>query len=335
MTTAFGAWMDGMKRVGRAPVLLAGAWIATLAVSLPLAIVLRGMIAQQLGRSVVAQSVATGVNYDWMQEFGDQASGIGVTFRPTIIGFGAVLDNLSAFVDNVPRPPVIVAAASAYIVVWIFLAGGIIDRLARNHPTGAHGFFAASGVFFFRFLRLGAVQWIVYAALFGFLHPYLFNTVFPALTRDTTVERTAFAIRVLLYLAFGLLVAAANLLFDYTKVRAVVEDRRSMLAALNASGRFLLRCGAASGVYLINVIAFALLVALYGLVAPGAGHSGLTMWAAFAIGQLYVMARLWVKLLFWASETALFQSRLAHAGYVAAPVATWPDSPAAEAITPQ
>jgi hypothetical protein len=35
---------------------------------------------------------------------------------------------------------------------------------------------------------------------------------------------------------------------------------------------------------------------------------------------------------FWASETSLFQARLAHAGYVAAPVPTWPDSPAAEAI---
>jgi hypothetical protein len=75
-----------------------------------------------------------------------------------------------------------------------------------------------------------------------------------------------------------------------------------------------------------------IVTALYGVIAPGAGSSGLTMWAAFAIGQLYVLARLWVKLMFWASETALFQGRLAHAGYVAAPQPTWPDSPAAEAI---
>jgi hypothetical protein len=39
---------------------------------------------------------------------------------------------------------------------------------------------------------------------------------------------------------------------------------------------------------------------------------------AVLIGQLYVLVRSWVKLVFWASETALFQSRLAHAGYVAA-----------------
>ena len=38
------------------------------------------------------------------------------------------------------------------------------------------------------------------------------------------------------------------------------------------------------------------------------------------------------RLVLWAAETALFQSRLAHAGYVAAPAAAWPESPAAEAF---
>jgi hypothetical protein len=30
-------------------------------------------------------------------------------------------------------------------------------------------------LFFFRFLRLAAVQWIVYAVLFGSVHPLLFG----------------------------------------------------------------------------------------------------------------------------------------------------------------
>ena len=55
------------------------------------------------------------------------------------------------------------------------------------------------------------------------------------------------------------------------------------------------------------------------------------MWLGVAMGQFYVVARLWIKLTFWASETALFQGRLGHAGYVARP-RQWPDSPAAEAI---
>ena len=86
-----------------------------------------------------------------------------------------------------------------------------------------------------------------------------------------------------------------------------------MLGALSGAGRFLIRDGAAVGVYLVNVALFAVIVAAYGLIAPGVGGSAVTMWIAFAIGQLFVLARLGLKLLFWASETALFQSQLAHA----------------------
>jgi hypothetical protein len=328
----FAAYLDGVRRVTRAPAILLAVWLMTILASLPLALVLRGMIAQHLGDSLAADTATTGVNYDWMQEFADQATGVGVTFKPTIIGFGAVLDNLSAFLDNTPRPVVVVAAASAYVALWIFVAGGIIDRYARDRATGAHGFFAAAGVFFFRFLRLAAVQWIVYALLFGALHPWLFDRLFPRLTRDVTVERTAFFVRVALYLAFGLAVAACSLVFDYAKVRAVVEDRRSMIGALGGALRFVRRNGAAAALFALNFLAFAASMALYALVAPGAGSSTLTMWLAFAIGQAYILVRLWVKLVFWASATALFQSRLAHAGYVSARVATWPDSPAADAI---
>ena len=102
------------------------------------------------------------------------------TFKPTIIGFGAVLDNLSAFVDNTARPIVIVGAAAAYVLLWLFLAGGIIDRYARDRATGAHGFFSASGVFFFRFLRLAVVMSLVYGLLFGYVHGWLFDARIPA-----------------------------------------------------------------------------------------------------------------------------------------------------------
>ncbi len=327
------AWREGIRRVNRAPAILLGVWALTLLVSLPLAAVLRGMLAQHLGRSLAADTAASGVNYDWMQEFSDQAAGLGVTFKPTIIGFGAVLDNLSAFMDDVERPAVIVGAASFYVLLWIFVAGGVIDRYARDRATHTYGFFASSGVFFFRFLRLAVVQWIVYAFLFGSMHPWLFDRLYPRMIHETSVERTAFAARVVLYLVFGILVAAATMIFDYAKVRAVVEDRRSMLGAIAGSLGFIQRnYGAAVSLFLANFTLFLMVVGLYALIAPGAGRTGVTMWIGFVVAQLYVIGRLWVKLVFWASETALFQNRLAHAGYVARPEPSWPESPAADAI---
>jgi hypothetical protein len=56
------------------------------------------------------------------------------------------------------------------------------------------------------------------------------------------------------------------------------------------------------------------------------------MWLTLAVGQLYIVGRHYVKLLFYSSEIALFQGALAHAGYTAAPPVVWPESPAAEAI---
>ena len=328
-----GAAIDGMRRVNRAPAVLLCVWALTLLVSLPLGLVLRGMLAQHLGSSLEAESAAAGVNYAWMQEFSEQATGVGVTFKPTIIGFGAVLDNLSALADNTKRPMAIVGVATAYVLLWIFLAGGILDRLARDRATRAHGFFSASGVFFFRFLRLAIVQWLVYALLFGVVHGVLFARVYPRLTHDVTVERTAFLIRLALYVIFGAMVAACSLVFDYAKVRAVVEDRRSMMGAIGAALGFIRRhLGAAVGLFLVDFGLFAALLLVYAMIAPGAGRAGIIMWLGFAVSQLFIASRLWVKLTFWASEVALFQSRLAHAGYVARPVAAWPDSPAADSI---
>src|SRR5262249_21713233 len=98
------------------------------------------------------------------------------------------------------------------------------------------------------------------------------------------------------------------------------------------AARFIRRNPAAAGVYLLSVLLFLASVAVYAAVAPGAGWSTLTVWLAFAIGQAYIAVRLGIKLIFWASETALFQSRLAHAGYVARPQPAWPESAAVEAI---
>jgi hypothetical protein len=299
-----------------------------------MAVVMRGMLAQHLGDSLAADTAASGVNYDWMQEFADQASGIGVTFKPTIIGFGAVLDNVSAFIDDTERPLVVVGVASVYIVLWIFLAGGIIDRYARDRTTRTVGFFASCGTFFFRFLRLAAIQWIVYALLFGVLHPWLFDRLYPRMTHEVSVERTAFLARVGLYLVFGILVAACSIVFDYAKVRAVVEDRRSMVSAVAQAIGFIQRNYAAAVLlFLTNFTVFAAVVGVYAIVAPNSAGAGVPMWIAFVVGQAYVIARLWVKLVFWASETALFQSLLAHAGYVNRPDATWPESPIADALS--
>jgi hypothetical protein len=328
---AWAAWRDGVRRVNRAPAMLVGLFLLTLFVALPLSIALSGMIEAQLGGSLVAETLATGASYDWWQEFSAQASGLGTTFVPSIIGFGAVLNNLDAILDNLPMATTIAGATSAWLVLWSFLSGGVLDRYARQRPTRAYGFFAACGTHFWRFLRLGIVAWAVYWVLFAEVHVWLFDSVYPWLTRDLTVERTAFAIRLVLYLIFGLVLITANIVFDYARIRIVVEDRHSALGALVAGARFVMRQRGTLALYALNALTFILLALVYALLAPGV-RTGFGFWITFAIAELYILARHYVKLLFYASQTSFFQSALAHVDYTAPPAVVWPESPAAESI---
>ena len=325
------AFIDGVMRVKRAPVLVIGLWLGTIATALPFAMLLQALIGDHLGSSVAAQSAADGVNYDWWNEFLAQTSGVGLSFVPAILGFAAVMKNLSTFVDHTGFPIVIAVAVSLHMLVSLFLIGGMLDRLARDRAIGAAAFFSACGMYAARFVRLAIIATAVYWVLLGPYHQWLFDGVYPALIENLTVERTAFFYRTGLYALFLLPLALVNLIFDYAKVRAVVEDRRSMIGALVAAMRFIRRNpGAAIGLYLLDTLLFAVAVGLYFFAAPGAAANNVL---AFAVGQAYIVLRVIVRLQFAASQIALFQGRLAHAGYVARPLPKWPDSPAAEAIS--
>jgi hypothetical protein len=262
-----------------------------------------------------------------------QAGEFGRTLGTKVIGFAAVLDNLSALVDNDSRPASIMWLGAAYLTVWLFLSGGILDRYARNRHTRAREFFAACGVYFARFLRLAPFMAVAYYVLFTVVHPMLFHGIYGSLTRDLTSERTAFFYRMGLYGVFATLAIAINTIFDYAKVRAVVEDRRSAVGAILAGLRFIRRnFSAVFGLYLANGLFFVLVLFLYAIVAPGVAGGVIGIWLGFAIGQLYVAARLWVRLVYFASETALFQGRLAHAGYVAGTTLTVAEPPIVEQV---
>ena len=209
----------------------------------------------------------------------------------------------------------------------MFFTGGILDRYARDRRVGAHGFFAACGVFFFRFLRLAIAAGVAYWFLFAYMHEWLFAKWYVNATRDIPVERTVFFWRVLMYAILIALIAAVTLVFDYAKIRVVVEDRRSMMGASIAALRFIVRNPSrVIGLYIINAVLFLAVVGVWGLIDQGAGGSGAWMWAGVAVSQCYILARLVVKLQVLASETALFQRSLAHWGYVASSPAIRPEA---------
>lgn len=314
------AWYSGVGRVVRAPGLVLALWFVTLAITLPPALAVHDAVTTHLGDSLDADTAASGVNYDWLQEFREQTTPIGRTLRPDVIGFAAVMDNTSALADMTDRAPVVVMSGAAYVLLLWFLTPGIIQRLAAGRPLGAQAFLGRCGGSAVRLFRLNIVAAIAYGALFGGGHAWLFGNVFDTLTRDLTVERTAFFIRLGLYVAFFAVVALVNLVFDFARIRMVVEDRHSVVGSIDAALGFVVaRPASALGVYALNLALLLIVLAAYFVVAPGAGTTGWTMWAAFGVSQVYIAGRIVTKLGFWSSEAAMLQEATACPGFVRTP----------------
>jgi hypothetical protein len=325
-----GAFLEGWRRVLRAPALAAGALAASFLLALPLGLVMQDALESHLGRSLEADQAAAGWNQGWAAEFGAQAQGIGRTFTYEFLGFGGTLAIVSDLADRQPLEPALAAAAAVSIALWVFLSGGLLDRFARGRPVSAGHFFGSCGVFFLRFLRLAVLAGAAYWALFRYLHPFLFGTVYHRLTRDMTQERDGIVLQTVLYFVLALAIALVNLAADFAKVRAVVEDRRSMLGAAGAALRFIRRRPfRVAGLCFLNAIAFLIILRLWLQMAPSATAAP---WLALLATEVYLLLRVWAKLAFMASEVVFFQGELAHAAYTAAPPIVWPESPAAEAI---
>jgi hypothetical protein len=323
----------GWRRVLSAPGLVGGVWLITTVAALPSALAVRSAIAEHLGSSLVARGVASGMDQGWWQEFLMQSRGEATTLSTAVIGAAAPVANWSRFVDGLAVPAPLMAAVAASLLLWIFLTGGLVDRLARARRVGTRHFFGTCGVFFFRFLRLTLLAGVVYWFIASPFHYVLFDGVYVWLTRDTSAERVAFAWRVICYVFWLAPLVLVNIVVDYAKVRAVVEDRRSMLSAILAASRFLRKHAlSAALLFVSNALILAIGFAVYLLTAPGARGGDWRLLAVLAIGQGWILMRIVTRLAFLSTATALVQQSFAHADYAATPPPIWPESPAAEAI---
>jgi hypothetical protein len=313
MAKVFAAFADGWGRVLRAPALLLGVIAVTWLIAYPVLRFSEG---------------AGGLFPEFTELVAGSATGFFPAYTPTLLGTGQFLHRAQAFLAGGERDAGVVAAAATTLVVWTFLLGGILDRYARRRPIRAHAFFGASGVFFFRFLRLGVVAALGYIVLFGILHPLLFPPDYPWVA-EGSAARLPSPLLTPVYAVFLMFSTFWSAVVDYARIRAVVEDRRSMLGAMLAGWRFVTAHPLKTfGLYLLNAAAFGLLVWVT-MLALTSGTSGLGFVAA---ANLYLLVRVALKLVFFASQGALFQRSLAHVEYTAAPERLWPESPAAEEI---
>jgi hypothetical protein len=298
-SSALGAWADGWGRTLRASWLTLGLISAVLLFTVPL--VHFGhlyAIPLVLSRALLSPATLPGVGGHWagVWLFGmEPASGV---MGPMALASGWV--RLPAPVDW----PTLASAVGS-LLLWTFLSGGVVDRLARGRPTGSAGFFAACGRHVGRLTRLTALalgaMWVVLRVAPG-----------------------------LPYWLLLLLLATIHLTTDYARVRLVVEDRLSAIGGVLAALRFMRR----RPVRVLLLWALSATVGLFVMWATPDAGARLAMDPTVRVGAsaLGLLVLVWWRLAMMASEIAFFQTELAHAEYTAAPWPVWPDSPSVEAI---
>lgn len=284
----------GLEKAAGIPSLLLLLWLTNLLAAVPLTLGVGAALDRSFGESQVADRMAAGFDSDWYAEHQVSAEGLVETFTPAVSGKGALLEVLEVWGSGelFHQTPEIVAAGMLYGLLWAFLSGGLLARLALE---GEEGFAASCARFFGRFLLLVILSGGFYALVFWAVRR-LYGQI-ESWSYEAGAETPVF----LAVLATTLLGWAAlhsiRLVFDLARVAVVVEDRSNVLRALaEALALFLRRPLATVGTYLGFGLLVLLWMSLYAAVAPTAGPATWTATILAFLGfQIYRLGRLFLR----------------------------------------
>ncbi|MFQ5527508.1 MAG: hypothetical protein ACE5GX_14745 [Thermoanaerobaculia bacterium] len=304
------AFTEGLKRMSRAPGLICGIWLAGLVIAAPVSLWLLESIHRFTRDSQYSQVILEGFDTGWYQEYSSSGAGAPESFSPGKVGLGAWLSNLDRWWDGrvFLNEPAILATGIAFVLVWLLLLGGVLEGLREGAPRPRLPTVVADGVARFPiFLRLALITGVGYYLVFR-LARWLFPKIHRA-TLDMTVEKEVLAYNLAGAAVVVLLLVLLRLISDYAKVAIVVERRRGAALALLRGARFLVaNPGRAFGIAAFYGVALVALFALYSIAAPGVADSTpLAILAAAALGQLFVVLKLALRIALLGSELALFE----------------------------
>ena len=298
----------GLWTVLRAPILVVVVVVMTMAAAAPFGAVLGVRLQDALANQPPIALGSGEIDADWWAEFRAHADGLAATFTPAVIGFAAPLDNLSAILDGTRRPLALAAPVALIAVMWAWLWGAILHRFNVGHGVSPREFLSAGFVHAPRFIAVSAVAAVTQLTLYLTLHAVLFGPVFSALVANTDSERTAFFIRVGLYVVFATPLVVVSLAADYTRIGLVATGPLRLRDPFGDGLGFIKRnLGSVLALYVLTGMIFVALLVVYGTGEIYAG-SRVGGWRGVVIGQAYIVARLVIRLTFAASEMHLFKS---------------------------
>jgi hypothetical protein len=303
-------FFKGFNTTGKATRMIILLLVINLAFSLILAVPMYHSLKDSFGSSFVGERMAKGFDYLWWEEYRDEARGLERTFTPSIIGKGAVLNNLEGLIQLrvFDLPPVVLVFGLLYIILHTFLAGGILSFIKKSDQKFAvKKFFKGAGSNFFRFFLLMLLSWVFFLII-GQVKGGLESLL-------DSVRETAFSEVMPFYL--GLVSSAivlflfllVQMIFDYARIKIVLEDSPNILASATGAFGFVFRhLGSTLGLfYLLFLvqIAFTLVYILIQGVIPQSSFPGVA--AAFLFQQFFIFGLIWIRCWLYSSQMELYR----------------------------
>ena len=299
-------WFAGVLRVVRAPLVVAGVYLLTLLLTVPVGALLQRSLPPPETVDVLDSNDPPAPDMDWLDEVSTSVPGLARFLSPEIIGAAAPMMNVSAILDGTRPPLAGLVAIAAFFLCWTALWGGVITRLSRGSAIGSRAFVAASRRSAPGLFRLGVAGGVLYVSLYASAHAVMFGPLYDWLTAGA-IERTAFVWRVALAAGFGVALLAISQVLDYARLEIVAGSLGVRQAVARGAAMVWQQPVAVAGVLLLNGICFVVLIAGYAASEFVPGGSVPSLSRLLLAGQALILGRLILRMVLAAAQVELHQ----------------------------
>ncbi len=301
----------GFMTTGKTTKMVLFLFLVNLFFSLILAIPMYHSLKNSLGSSEAGNRMVESFDYIWWEEFRDEAQGLERTFTPAIIGKGAILTNLESLIQMqyFSAPPVLIGFGLLYIILHTFLAGGILSTFNQDEPRFAvKEFLQGASSHFLHFFALILFSW-----LFLFVINLVIQNVLLPIIDDISSNSYSEIVPFLLMLALSaitfFLLLFIQMVFDYARIKVVLEDENNVLkAAAKAFGFVFKHPFSTFGLFYMIFFLNTAITVIYIMVKEIIPQSDiLTVLGAFVFQQLFIFTLVWIRCLLYASQWELYR----------------------------
>ena len=204
----------------------------------------------------------------------------------------------------------VLVSSILYMLVNVFLGGGIIGRLkVEEERVTLKDFFADCGRYFWRFFRLFLLSIPVYLVFVVLLHAVA-SAVMGLFTKNAVTEWPSLIFGNLKIILFILLFSIVNMVLDYTRIKLVLTDGGKVFKAFRQAVKFVFRRFFRAWIlYLMVGLIFVIGSFIYLEVSTALpGHNMMFILVTFVLQQVYIMLRLSVKVDFYAAQMSYYRA---------------------------